>query len=75
MALPDAVHLSVAALNGVDYLLSWNCKHIVNAEIVPRIINAFMAWGYQCPYICTPHMLMESSAWYGKKRKITGKIL
>ncbi len=33
----DALHISVAAIHGVDYLLTWNCRHIANAVLRPKI--------------------------------------
>lgn len=36
-ALDDSIHIAVAAVHGVDYLLTWNCRHIDNAETKPII--------------------------------------
>ena len=55
----DALHIAVAAINGMDYLLSWNCTHIANAFILPRIYGACWRQGYEPPFVCTPHELME----------------
>lgn len=55
----DALHVAVAAVNGMDYLLSWNCKHIVNANILPQVYAVCRASGYEPPLICTPSELME----------------
>ena len=41
----DAFHLAVAAWHKMDYVLSWNCKHIANAKIPPRIHEALTAVG------------------------------
>ncbi len=57
-ALDDSLHIAVAAIHGVDYLLTWNCKHIDNAEIKPLIRNICVANGYASPEICTPQELM-----------------
>ncbi len=57
-ALDDALHLAVAAVNGMDFLLTWNCRHIDNAEMKPKIRKAIESRGYQCPEIATPIELM-----------------
>jgi len=55
----DALHIAVAAVNGIDYLLTWNCKHIANAAHRQRIEVLVGEAGYACPVICTPEELME----------------
>ena len=57
-ALDDALHLAVAAVNGMEFLLTWNCRHIDNAELKPKIRNVIESEGYQCPEIATPIELM-----------------
>ena len=57
-AADDALHVAVAAVNALDYLLTWNCRHIDNAETKPQIRTICMLAGYQCPEICTPEELM-----------------
>ncbi len=64
LALPkdgeiDAFHLAVAAVYEVDFLLSWNCKHIANAFKYPLIRKINHKMGYRSPTICTPRELME----------------
>ena len=56
----DALHVAVAAVAGVDYLLTWNCTHIANAETLPRIEAICRAAGYEPPRICTPMALLGS---------------
>ena len=41
----DARHVAVATVFGVDYFLTWNCKHIANAEILPGIYRVLRASG------------------------------
>ena len=53
-AAEDAFHFAFAAVNGVDYLMTGNCKHIANAEIEKRVIRVCEANGYVPPLICTP---------------------
>jgi predicted nucleic acid-binding protein len=55
----DAYHVALAAVNGVEYLLTWNCTHIANAHTRPKIEATCRALGYEPPVICTPLELME----------------
>lgn len=55
----DAVHIAVAAVNGMNYLLTWNCTHIANAELRPRIEKVCREFGFEPPIICTPEQLMK----------------
>jgi len=58
IASDDALHISVSAVYGLDYLLTWNCKHIANAEIQKNISSICFREGYELPIICTPYELM-----------------
>ena len=55
----DALHIAIAAANGMDYLLTWNCKHLANASHRSRIEALVEEEGFGCPVICTPEELME----------------
>ena len=55
----DAYHIAIAAVNGVDYLLTWNCTHIANAVMRAKIEAVCRRHGYEPPIICTPQELME----------------
>ncbi len=57
-AVRDAAHVAVAAVNDIDYLLTWNCKHLANAQIMRRISVVCNKDGYNMPLICTPEELM-----------------
>ncbi len=57
-AVTDALHIAVASVHGIDYLLSWNCKHIANAEMQGAIEKVCLSEGYKCPKICTPEELL-----------------
>ena len=57
-AAVDAVHMATAAVHGVDYLLTWNLRHIANAELRPLMEAACRAAGYAPPVIATPDELM-----------------
>ena len=55
----DAVHVAIAAANGMDYLLTWNLRHLANAAIRGKIEEACRKAGIMPPVICTPEELME----------------
>jgi hypothetical protein len=55
----DAFHVAVATVHGMDYLLSWNCKHIANAALRGRIEVICRLAGFEPPVICTPLELVE----------------
>ena len=57
-AATDALHIAVATVHGIDFLLSWNCKHIANAEMQGAIEKVCETSGYKCPKICTPEELL-----------------
>lgn len=57
-AADDAVHIAVATVHGLDYLLTWNCKHIANAQIQKKLSQISLDFGYELPTICTPYELM-----------------
>ena len=50
----DALHIALAAVTGVAYLLTWNCRHIANPALAPRLRRACRARGYELPVLCTP---------------------
>lgn len=55
----DAVHIAVATVHGMDYLLTWNCKHIANAQIQGKLAEISLDFGYELPILCTPYELLE----------------
>ena len=57
-AVEDALHIAVAAIHGMDYLLTWNCKHIANAEKEHAIATVCRSNNFEPPIICTPEELM-----------------
>ena len=54
----DATHIAVAATHRIDYLMTWNCRHIANAEIQGALIRTCDAKGFKLPILCTPEQLM-----------------
>ncbi len=57
-ASDDAVHIAAATVHGLDYLLTWNCKHIANAQIQKKLAQISANLGYELPVICTPYELL-----------------
>jgi predicted nucleic acid-binding protein len=57
-AVRDAAHVAAAAVHAIDYLLTWNCKHLANAQIARRITAVCERLGFRMPIICTPEELM-----------------
>ena len=58
-AAADALHIAIATVNGMDYLLTWNCAHIANATLRGPIEAVCRDNGYEPPAICTPEELMK----------------
>jgi hypothetical protein len=58
-AQSDAYHLALAAWHGLDYLVSWNCTHIVSGRVRMIVEEVNAQFGIRTPIICTPEELME----------------
>jgi hypothetical protein len=59
-AAQDAAHVAVAAVHAIDYLLTWNCKHLANARIIRRVRAVCEDARMPMPIVCTPEELMEA---------------
>jgi hypothetical protein len=59
-AADDALHIAVAAMNGISYLQTWNCRHLANATMRPVIEAVCAGKGVKAPIICTPEELLEA---------------
>lgn len=59
-AADDALHIATAAANGVEYLVTWNFRHIANATMRSRIEEVCRSSGCEPPVICTPNELMQT---------------
>ena len=57
-AVEDAFHVAIATAQGMDFLLTWNCRHIANAEVIERLRSVCQELGYEMPTLCTPEQLM-----------------
>jgi hypothetical protein len=55
----DALHIAIAAVNGMNYLLTWNCRHLANATLRTKIEHVCRQQGYEPPIICTPKELIQ----------------
>jgi hypothetical protein len=55
----DALHVGICAAHDIDYLLTWNFKHLANAHMARKIDEVLVANGRRPPLICTPEPLME----------------
>jgi len=62
-AATDAVHIALTAVHGVDILLTWNCTHLANAEMIVDVRRLIASRGYEPPIICTPDELMGDQPW------------
>ena len=65
IAINDAAHVAIATVHNIDYLVTWNCRHIDNAETKPLIRSVCAVHGYTCPEICTPEELMGGEPYEG----------
>ena len=59
-ALADMSHIALATVHGMQFMLTWNCKHIANANVLRRVAKTCRSHGYELPVICTPEELMGS---------------
>jgi predicted nucleic acid-binding protein len=55
----DALHMALATVYNLDYLLTWNCKHMANAKIQRKLSQISFDLGYELPCICTPYEFRE----------------
>ena len=57
----DAAHVGISRVHGVAFLLTWNFKHLANAQMQASIYEVCAAQGYPAPVICTPEELFEEA--------------
>ena len=58
-AARDAAHIAYAAVHGMHFLATWNCRHIANPSMARRIGQICVEHGFDVPVICTPAILLE----------------
>jgi len=57
-AQEDASHVAIATVHDMNYLLTWNCSHLANAQILLAVQRINDQSGYRTPLICTPLQLL-----------------
>lgn len=55
----DALHICTASFHGIEYLLTWNCTHIANARLLPRVRQFLAEHGHALPEVCTPEEMLD----------------
>lgn len=63
-AIRDAIHLAFACFYEIDFLITWNCAHIANGEIIRKLTQFNADAGFSTPTICTPEGLLEERDLY-----------
>lgn len=58
-AAADALHIALAAVNGMNFLMTWNCTHIANGFVLQSVNRLCREAGVEPPIVCTPEELME----------------
>jgi predicted nucleic acid-binding protein len=58
-AAADALHIALAAVNGMNFLVTWNCRHIANGFVLQSVNVLLRDAGIEPPIVCTPEELME----------------
>ena len=54
----DALHIAIAAYEGMDFVLTWNFKHIANAQQASKVRQVCATFGVKCPQLCSPLELL-----------------
>ena len=55
----DALHIAVAAVNGIEVVITWNFAHLNNPFTRKMVRHIVESEGYECPEICSPEELLE----------------
>lgn len=55
----DALHIAISAYERMDFVLTWNFKHIANAQSVGKVRQVCESFGLVCPVLCSPLELLE----------------
>src|SRR5581483_8759534 len=58
-AKADAEHVAIAATHRIEFLVTWNCKHLANPAIAPKVARACERAGFRSPEICTPEIILR----------------
>ena len=60
-ARTDLLHIAFSVAYEIDYLVTWNCRHLAKGETIRRLADANVELGRFTPVIVTPEELLESS--------------
>jgi len=55
----DALHICATCFHRLDYLLTWNCTHLANARILPKVREFMASRGFILPEVCTPEEMLD----------------
>lgn len=58
-AVTDLAHFAFAVAYNIEYLVTWNCKHIANGQVIKRLAKANQELGRSTPIIVTPEELLS----------------
>ena len=58
----DALHLAIASVHECDFLLTWNCRHLANANKIGHIQKVNTALGLFVPKLITPLELLPEES-------------
>ncbi len=64
----DASHIAVAAVYGMDVLLTWNCRHMANPVTLPKTAETILEAGLHCPVIITPGEFLQRKVEFGYEK-------
>ncbi|MDA0813413.1 MAG: type II toxin-antitoxin system VapC family toxin [Verrucomicrobia bacterium] len=59
-AASDSIHIAVASVHRIDYLVTWNFKHIANPFLRARMRRAVADAGFSLPVLCSPEELLQN---------------
>ena len=59
--MEDALHIAIASVENIDFIATWNFKHINNPFTKRKIKENIEAEGYKCPILCSPEELLEDN--------------
>ena len=58
--ITDAFHIATASVAGMDFLLTWNCRHMANPHTLPKTKSIVRQAGFHCPEIMTPFTFLSN---------------
>ncbi|MBR0056628.1 MAG: type II toxin-antitoxin system VapC family toxin [Kiritimatiellae bacterium] len=61
----DALHIAASAINGLDVLPTWNCRHLANPIVLPKTVATIAKAGFVCPIVITPEEFLDRKEEFG----------